>query len=70
MKLPNFFSNNYIVGIALVAVGVALLLLFSGTLIIRVLGIVASILLINKGLQYNNKGSVFSCVKSWFDKLS
>lgn len=70
MKFPNFFSNNYVTGIIFIATGIVLLLLFSGALIIRVLGIVASILLINKGLQYNNKGSVFSCVKSWFDKLS
>lgn len=70
MKLPNFFSNNYTTGIILIALGIILLLIFSGALIIRVLGIVAALLLINKGLQYNNQGSMFSCVKSWFDKLS
>ncbi len=75
MNFPNFFkkctifSNKYLSGIILIGMGILLLLLFSGSLIIRVLGIVAGILLINKGLQCHQQGSVFSFLQTWFNKL-
>jgi len=68
MKLPQF-SHKCLGGLALMALGIGLLVVFSGTLIIRVLGIIAGVILINKGLHCNDQPSLSCMIKNWFNKI-
>ncbi len=68
MKLPQFSSKD-LGGLVLIIIGISLLVIFSGTLFIRVLGIVAGVILINKGLTCNNKPSLLCTIKSWLNKF-